>query len=175
MQRILTNYGLVSAAIMGVLMAVQYLLVGIEGANFNLLELLGYSIIVLSLSVVFWAIRKYREQNGGVTFLQGLQIGTGVSFISSAILGIITWFMLKFVTTDMMDKLKDHYTQQVRSIPNQSAEKTQQMLQELNTQFESMQDPAIQGLMMFATAFVIGIILTVIAAAILRRGRPLAV
>lgn len=83
MTRIVLIFGLISGAIAAGLM---WLLVGVvkTGAvDFDSAMMWGYSTMIIALSMVFFGIKSYRDNNGGrITFLKGLQVGLLISLIS---------------------------------------------------------------------------------------------
>ena len=82
MVRIVLIFGLISGAIaaglMWILIAVQ------NGGSVNLENgmVFGYATMIIALSLVFFGVKSYRDNNGGhITFLKGLQVGILISII----------------------------------------------------------------------------------------------
>lgn len=173
MKRILLTYGFVSAGILNLWMTIQYAFMDKANPNYSLMAILGYTGMFLAMMVVFWAIHKYRDQTGSVSFWQGLQIGGGISLISSAIYGVVTWFIFKFVDTTFVEKYTATLEKTIRNNPNLSPDQMARKLQEAKAYAEMGASPVFQGIVMFFTVLAIGLLLTLIAAAILRRNKPL--
>jgi flagellar biogenesis protein FliO len=171
MKRILLTYGLISAGILNAWMTIQYAFMDKANPNYKLMAVLGYTGMFLALLVVFWAIRKYRDQNNGITFMQGIQIGGGVSLISSAIYGVVTWFIFKFVDTTFVEKYSAKLEESVRNNKSLSPDQMAQKLEQAKAYAQMAASPMFQGVVMFFTVLAIGLLLTLIAAAILRRNR----
>src|SRR6478672_13310082 len=87
MTRIVLIFGLISGAIAAALMWVMLWMMRSGETGHSLL--LGYATMIVSLSVVFFGIKSYRDNNGGrITFFKGLQVGIVISLISAVCYGI---------------------------------------------------------------------------------------
>ncbi len=84
MKKIVLIYGLISGVISGVLMWILMSIVQMDGVNFDYAMIWGYSTMIIALSLVFFGIKSYRDNNGGrITFLKGLQVGMLITLISA--------------------------------------------------------------------------------------------
>jgi hypothetical protein len=84
MTKIVIVFGLISGVIAGGLMWVLMTLVGKDAVNFDNAVFVGYATMLIALSLVFFGIKSYRDNNGGrITFLKGLQVGILISLISA--------------------------------------------------------------------------------------------
>jgi len=80
MTRIVVIFGLISGAIAAALMWIMFAVMntGILGHSL----VLGYATMIISLSLVFFGVKSYRDNNGGrITFFKGLQVGILISLI----------------------------------------------------------------------------------------------
>ena len=87
MKNIIIKYGLISGAIAatGILLVTLVLKsYGFEKVGFEKSAYFGYTLIILAMAVIFFGIRAYRdnENDGKVTFTQGLLVGLGITAIS---------------------------------------------------------------------------------------------
>jgi len=115
MTKIVLTFGLISGAIAAGLM---WLLVGVMNtgaSNFDNGMIWGYATMIIALSLVFFGVKSYRDNNGGrITFFKGLQVGILISLVS-AVLYAGSWelyyrgsgqeFLQKY-TAYNLDKLK---------------------------------------------------------------------
>jgi hypothetical protein len=115
MTRIVLTFGLISGAIAAALMWLLVRFVKDGGIDFDKGLIWGYASMVIALSLVFFGIKSYRDNNGGrITFLKGLQVGILISLIS-AVCYAASWelyyptsgqeFLQKY-TTYYLDKMK---------------------------------------------------------------------
>ncbi|MEM0939271.1 MAG: DUF4199 domain-containing protein [Bacteroidota bacterium] len=63
-----------------------------ENTDFGLGEILGYAVMLLALSTVFFGVKRYRDRqlNGKITFVQALFNGLGIVLIASVIY-VVGW------------------------------------------------------------------------------------
>lgn len=115
MTKIVIVFGLMSGAIAGVLMWILMGSVNSGSVNFDNGMLWGYATMIIALSLVFFGIKSYRDNNGGhISFVKGLQVGILISLIS-AFCYAASWelyypkvgdeFMQKY-TTYYLDRMK---------------------------------------------------------------------
>lgn len=91
MTKIVVIFGLISGVISGGLMFILMSIVQMDGVNFDYAMIWGYATMIIALSLVFFGIKSYRDNNGGrITFLKGLQVGLLITLIS-AFLYAISW------------------------------------------------------------------------------------
>jgi Protein of unknown function (DUF4199) len=87
MKNTIIKYGLISGAIsaLGILLVALVLKsYGFDKVGFDKSAYVGYSLIILSMAVIFFGIKAFRdnENDGTVTFTKGLLIGLGIAAIS---------------------------------------------------------------------------------------------
>jgi Protein of unknown function (DUF4199) len=116
MTRIVLIFGLISGAIAAGLMWILVTFVKNGSIDFDNAVTVGYATMIVALSLVFFGIKSYRDNNGGrITFLKGLQVGILISLIS-AVCYAASWevyhrtgsgeeFIQKY-TTYYLDKMK---------------------------------------------------------------------
>src|SRR5215210_8579992 len=84
MTKIVLIFGLISGAIAATLMWILMGFVNKGSINFDNGMIWGYATMIIALSLVFFGVKSYRDNNGGhITFLKGLQVGTLISLISA--------------------------------------------------------------------------------------------
>jgi Protein of unknown function (DUF4199) len=87
MKNTIIKYGLISGAIAAGCQLIITLVLksyGFDQVGFDNSAYVGYSLIILSMAVIFFGIKAYRdnENEGKVTFTQGLLVGLGIALIS---------------------------------------------------------------------------------------------
>ena len=109
MKKIIIKYGLISGAIATVNLCFVTLILkfyGFESKAFEYSAYVGYSLIILSMAVIFFGLKAYREteNEGTMTFTKGLLIGLGIAAISSvcyALMWLVVYY--NFVPNFMED------------------------------------------------------------------------
>jgi hypothetical protein len=128
---------------------------------------IGYTTMVLSFMLVFFGIRSYRENIGGgtITFGRAFAVGILITLISS-VLYVITWEIMYFGIPSFGEKFMTMCVAHIKS-SGASPEAIQTQLNQL----KYLDNPFINAAMTFIEPFPVGLIITLISAAILRKKR----
>jgi len=132
--------------------------------------LVGYTTIVLSFLLVFFGIRSYRDNAGGgeITFTRAFLVGISIALITCAGY-VITWEILYFtVMHDFMDKYSAYMLAKAQASGASAAAIQAQMLQ-MKKYKELYENPLYNAAMTFLEPFPVGLVITLISAAILRK------
>lgn len=167
MKKIVIKYGMYGVAVMFII-SISAFFIFRDNHNWELQEIIGYTTIVLSLVFVFFGIRRWRDKYnaGELSFWKGIGIGTLISLFPSIAFGLLTWIE-GVIDPEWQDKYYTHYIEKVKkTTPPRELQAT---LQEIAEQREMFSSPIAQFGFMFLTVFVIGFIISIISALILRR------
>ena len=128
-------------------------------------EIVGYLSVILSLSMIYFAIRHFRMHygQGNITFGQGFRIGIMVTLITSAVFYIYSALYFLLWGDDFRVWADNHFQSTL------SAEKYQEYQHQVEQMGALYNNVAFQGLVMFLTVFFIGLIITLISATVLKR------
>jgi hypothetical protein len=168
MKKTILTFGLISGVISSLLMVatVPFL----DKIGYDKGEYVGYTGIVLSFLLVFFGIRSYRDNvgNGQITFAKGFAVGIAITLIS-CVFYVATWEALYFtVLHDFMDKYTAHVVAKLQA-SGASAAVVQAQLQQLKKYKELYENPFFNAAMSFIEPFPVGLVITLISAAILRK------
>ena len=169
MTRIVIVYGLISGAIAGALMFVLMMFVKDETVNFDNGMIFGYTTMIIALSLVFFGIKSYRDNNGGrITFMKGLQVGLLISLIS-AVCYAATWELYyPKVGDEFMQKYTAYYLEKLKKDGASDAE-----IETARVEGEKFTELYKNFFVRFAMSLMeivpVGIIVTLVSAALLRR------
>jgi len=162
--------GIIVSAIMGVSMAFYS-----SNANASHSMLLGYASMLLAFSLIFVAIKNFRDKHSGgaITFIQGFTIGIIISVIASAIY-VASWAVeYKYFLPDFMDKYSAQTIAQAKAAGASAADLAKQTA-EMAAMKENYKKPVFFTLITFAEIFPVGLIVSLIAALILKKkNKPL--
>lgn len=172
MKKVIYKYGLMAGAIQVIIgFGLMALLIGDGSSNMEYGELLGYATMIVSLSLIFFGIKAYRDEHlgGEITFGKAVQVGLLITLVASA-LYIIGWMLYYHLGSgqEMMDAYVD---QQIADIRNsgQSDAVIQQEIEKVNGFLDLYQNPIVMIGITFMEIFPVGLIITLIASALLRR------
>ncbi len=171
MKKIVLTFGLISGAITSLMMLLTVPL--LDKVSFDKLEVFGYTTIVVSFLMVFFGIRSYRENVGGgkITFGKAFKVGLFITLISCACY-VIAWEFIYFkLAPDFGDKYANYMIEKART-----SGATEEALKAQMEQMESFKklyaNPLINIAFTIMEPLPIGLLITLISAAILRRREP---
>ena len=173
MTKIVLIFGLISGAIAGFLMWVLMSFVGNGSIDFDSGMIWGYSTMIIALSMVFFGIKSYRDNNGGrITFLKGLQVGILISLIS-ALCYAATWeIYYPSVGDEFMEKYTAHELNKMKA-----SGASDEDIEYARVEGEKFKEMYRNFFVRFAFSLIeilpVGIIVTLISAALLRKSEVL--
>jgi len=136
--------------------------------------ILGYTSIVLSFLLVYFGIRSYRDNvgDGHISFAKGFAVGICITLIS-CLFYVGTWEVLsRTVFQDFMDKYSTAMIAKAQA-SGKSAQEVQAKIDEIQRMKVNYANPIYRMLMTFIEPFPIGLLITLISAAVLRKkARP---
>ena len=171
MKKIVLTFGLISGVIASVLMlgTVSF----IDRIGFDRGLIVGYTAIVLSFLLVFFGIRSYRENVGGgyISFGRAFTVGILIALISSVIY-VLTWeFEYQTWFHDFPEKYTNYVIETARA-SGSSPEEVARQSAEMNSMWESYRgNVLIRAAYTFLEPFPVGLLITLISAAVLRKRR----
>jgi hypothetical protein len=168
MKRTILKYGLLSGVLSSGMMlgTIPFLddLMSTRG------EIYGYSAIVLVALLTFFGVRSYREGpgEGRLSFGRAFAVGILITLISS-VFYVATWELLYFkLMPSLGDKLQACMIEKAKTSSG-PPEKVAAAVRQAEG-FRAMYDkPLVNAAMTFAEPFPIGLVVTALSAAILRR------
>jgi hypothetical protein len=131
---------------------------------------IGYTTIVLSFLLVYFGIRSYRDNlaGGTITFGRAFTIGICITLISCAFY-VVTWEIIYFnFLHGFMDSYFAHQIQMVQSRPG-TPEAIQAKVAAIRHSQQLYENPFVNALYTFIEPFPVGLLITLISAAILRK------
>jgi uncharacterized protein DUF4199 len=145
----------------------------IDRIGFDKGVIVGYTAMVLSFLLVFFGIRSYRENvgDGQISFGRALSVGLLITLIS-CLCYVVTWEIVYFkLMPDFFDKYTSYIVEQVRA-SGASQQVIDAKTQEMKT-FKALYDnPLFNAAVTFLEPLPIGVLISLISAAILRRRKP---
>lgn len=167
MKNTILRYGIYSAVTICLLALAGWFLG--KNLDYSLQEVIGYAGMVIALLFVFFGIKHYRdkENNGVVSFGKALQTGILITLFAALSFGILDVIYIKYINPDFMTEYYTNYAEQMKNSLSES--EFQIKLKELETQKEMFSNTFVSFLLMSATVFIIGFIISLLSALILQR------
>lgn len=138
--------------------------------NFDNGEVIGYTTMVIALSMVFFGIKSYRDNhlNGSITFGQGFKVGILITLIA-CVMYVISWeICYHTIASDFTEKYSEHYIENVKKNGGGETE-IKAAMDYVNSFKEMYENPFVRLGFTFVEIFPVGLIVTLISAALLRR------
>jgi hypothetical protein len=168
MKKTVLTFGLISGAVAALLMSATVPFMHRIGFDKGLI--VGYTGIIVSLLLVPFGIRSYRENVGGghITFGRAFAIGILITLIS-CICYVITWEIIYFnFLPDFAEKYTAYMVAKARAA-GASQQAIEATVQEMKNMKVMLDNPLLNAAMTFIEPFPVGLIITLVSAAILRK------
>jgi hypothetical protein len=166
MKKLILKYGLISSAIVVGVPVISSLFIGFGPESFGKGEIIGYTSMIVAMATVYFAMRHYRDElnNGMLSFGQGLSIGSLISVMAGVAFAI---YNVVFVTWIMPDFNEQYfaYSSGLEVGSTRFEMEYANMMAENGFMFSTLGGT----LLMFATVFLIGFVLSVISALIVQK------
>lgn len=162
MLRSIIKWGLIVGAVMTVLMyAPQILFFDQISGSYAVAELVGYIGMIASLLIIVVAINAHFKDAGAeVSIWSRVKLGLGVTLIAGLIFGFTNIVYTFWINPDFMDQ---YYNQMVADVIAQGGDDVGAKIAEMEQQREMFVTPHMVFLVMAATVWMIGIVVSVIA------------
>ena len=168
MKKTILTFGVISGLVSSVLMVATVPFA--DRIGFDRSAIVGYTVIVAAFLLVFFGIRSYRDNvvNGQITFGKAFAVGISITLIS-CLFYVVTWEILYFrFLPDFMDKYTAHVVEKSKA-SGASAAAVDAKIQEMK-KFKQLYDhPLINAAITFIEPFPIGLGITLLSAAVLKR------
>jgi hypothetical protein len=167
MKKIVLRYGLLSGALLAAMMAVTMPLYRRGILDFDYGELIGYSSMVLSFLLVFFGVKSYRDNVAGgvIGFGKAFQVGILITLV----MYVLAWQIIYYnFYPDFLDYYSAHAIAKMRA-----AGESEAAIQAASAQMADFAklyaNPFVNVAVTFLEVFPVGLIMTLVSAAILRR------
>ena len=168
MKKTILTFGLISGAISSLMMIATVPFA--DRIGFDKGAYIGYTSIVLSFLMIFFGVRSYRDNtaSGQITFAQAFGVGISITLLS-CICYVATWEILYYnFLPGFWDKYGAHIVAKAQASGASSAA-IQTQLEQVKKFKELYANPFINAAMTFIEPFPIGIAITLVSAAILKK------
>src|SRR5579864_1484286 len=171
MKKTVLTFGLIAGLIISILMGGSLVLADKIGAGHSMA--LGYTIMVASFLLVYFGIRSYRDNNlaGHISFGRAFACGILITLITT-VCYVAMWEVLYF---NFMPHFMDSYfAAQIHQVQSSGLDPatTAARVAAIQRSQQLYQNPLVNMAYTFIEPLPVGIIITLISAALLRRKNP---
>lgn len=167
MKKHVLTFGLLSGALSATLMTANMLM--LDDIGFDRGLYVGYTVIVISFLFVYFGVRSYRDNvlGGRISFARGFQAGILITLIS-CICYVGAWMVTHpRLFPDFADKYAAYMVEDKRASGASQAE-IDQVMKDAENAKRMLANPLINAAVTFTEPFPVGLLVTLIAAAVLR-------
>lgn len=170
MKKIILINGLIAGALVSLMLLITQYIFRANGTTLDYGMLIGFSTMIISLSLIFVAVKTYRDrhQNGVITFGKAFQIGILIAVIASFMYAT-TWEI--YFNTAGSDFVEWYTKAQMDKLVQEGA--SEAAIAEMKTSLDSMatiyQNPLMRFSMTLMEIFPVGLIITLLSAGLLRK------
>lgn len=169
MKKAVIKYGLLSGFLLALFMSITIPFMD-KTTDSAWAQFIGFAGMIVAFTAIFVAISKYRDQvlNGVVSFGRAFLLGLYIALIAST-LYVVTWMLISEL---FMPDFMDNYIKAAISKINESSLSGTEKMEQIN-QYEKMAEwykkPILKFLFTYLEVLPIGILMSLIAAAFLRK------
>jgi|SRR5579884_4170214 len=171
MKKTVLTFGLIAGAIISVLMGGSLLLAHKIGSGHSMV--VGYTIMVASFLLIYFGVRSYRDNvlGGQISFGRAFACGILITLVTTACY-VATWEVLYF---NFMPHFMDSYfAAQIHKVESSGRDAASIAAQVAAIQHSQQlyQNPFVNMAYTFMEPLPVGLLITLISAAVLRRKAP---
>ena len=172
MRKIIFTFGLIAGAIEIAMICTTMPLYKSGTLSFDKGEIIGYTSMVIALSLIFFGVKSYRDNhlNGAIKFGKALKVGLLIALVASLVYAIGWEIYFNLFIPDFMDQ----YAVMCMAKAQQSgadAAALQKVTDQINSMKEMYKNPFLRFGLTIAEMLPVGVLIALISAAVLRNVR----
>jgi amino acid transporter len=165
------TFGIISGVIVAVLMGVNTFFA--DRIGFDRAVLAGYTAMLVAFLLVFFGIKSYRDNvgNGEISFGRAFTVGILITLICCAFY-VVSWEILYYTVLHDFPEKYGQYVMEKERASGATAEQMAAKLEEVKQMKALLDNPlSASALIFISEPLPVGLIMTLISAAILRKRR----
>jgi len=170
MRKIILVYGSIAGVIVGAMFFITAPLYDNGTINFDNGMWVGYTSMVIALSLILFGVKSYRDNflDGVITFGTAFKIGILITVVASLIYAVSWEVAYRTVSKGFTQKMQEYYVQNLtKEISNQAELKAE--IAKQDELWEMYKNPFIRFGMTLMEIFPVGLVISLISAALLRK------
>lgn len=146
---------------------------GVDPMTFENGMIYGFASMFLAFSLIFVGIKNYRDKHlgGAISFGKAFLTGLYICLIASTVYVLVWLFYNYNFAPDFMEKYAAHTLEQMRASGADEAA-IQQQAEEMRKFGEMYKNPFFKAIFTYTEILPVGLLITVVAALILKRKTP---
>ena len=170
MKKAIIIYGVIAGAVVSGMLVITIPLYERGILDLGSGELVGYTTMIIALSMIFFGIKTHRDHylGGGISFGQGFKTGILITLIASLIYVAVWEVCYHTIAKNFTDLMAGYYLENVKE-SGASETELANATREMETFKQTYNNPFIRMGYTFIEIFPVGFIITLLSAAILRK------
>lgn len=173
MRKVGLTFGVIAGFLLSAFLLCGMILWQTEAIELSHSEYIGYSVMLVALTVIFIGIKSYRDKhlNGSIRFWKAVQLGLLISGVA-VVMYAITWEVYASTQPEAVDKFMAEYRQsQIDKMvaAGETQEAIDAEIKEMDWLFEIYENPIVRFGFTILEPMPPAILVTLLSAAILRR------
>lgn len=171
MKKVILIYGLIAGSIVAAMMFITMPMYQSGALNLDNGEWVGYTTMVVALSMVFFGIKSYRDNhsNGSISFGKGFKVGILITLIACIMYGLAWEVSYSQIGDDFMKKMNEKYYADMKA-EGASEKELEEAKKQWDSFSEMYKNPLFRfGFTVFVEIFPVGLVITLMSAGILRK------
>jgi len=170
MKKIILTYGLIAGVIVSAMMLISMPLYNKGLISIDYGELIGYTTMVIALSMVFFGIKSFRDnhQNGAITFGKGVKVGLLISVIATLMYAFAWEISYSQMADEFTQKMSERHIEKIKADGATEAE-VQAAKEKMASFIEMYKNPFVRFGITTMEIFPVGLVISLLSAALLRR------
>jgi hypothetical protein len=168
MKKTVVTFGLLSGGVSALMMLLTVPFM--DRIGFDHGEIFGYTAILMSFLLVFFGVRSYRENVGGgaVGFGRAFTVGILITLVS-CVFYVATWELIYFkLSPGFADKYSAYAVEKAKA-SGASQQKLDETARQMAEMKKMLDRPLVNAAVTFVEPFPIGLIVTLVSAAVLKK------
>jgi hypothetical protein len=173
MKKVILTYGLIGGVMIACFVWLVSSLCDRDIISFDKSEFYGYGSMIVALTMVFFGIKSYRDNNGKgvITFWKGVQIGLLITLIGT-FMYFLAWTAYGRIHPEFLTKVTEKYAEsQTKTMKAQGKSQAEidKTIEEMHKMIEMFKNPILGFAISAFEMGPVGIIVTFISAGLLRK------
>jgi len=170
MKRIVLIYGLIAGAIVSTLMLLTMPMYNSGKLNLDNGEILGYSTMVIALSLIFFGIKSYRDRHldGIISFGKATKLGLLITLVASIMYALSWEVSYSQFGDEFIQKMSERAIEKLKADGATEA-KLAEARAEWSRNMEFYKNPIIRFSITIMEIFWVGVVITLLSAGLLRK------
>jgi Protein of unknown function (DUF4199) len=174
MRKIVLVYGVIAGVIVSAMFFITAPLWDTGVITFDNGMFVGYATMVVALSLVFFGVKSYRDnqQHGKITFGRAFKVGILITLIASVIYALSWEVAIRTVSKGFSEEIQKHYAENIKKEAKENGKseaEVQAKLEGMRKEFELYENPIIRFGYTIVEILPVGLIITTLTALLLRK------